>query len=121
MKQLAALLFSITLMVHISACGKNDARKNADQVSKPPVAVDVRSASLSALSDGIEVTGSLEPKFSVDVKTHSVTMTCLTRPGIWVFTSTENFGSRLPVTSIPSDRTDNDADRTSTATGGLET
>lgn len=69
MKQLATVIFSITMLFNISACGKSDAKKSGDQVSKPPVAVEVRSASLSPLSDGIEVTGSLEPKFSVDVKT----------------------------------------------------
>jgi len=69
MKQMAVLIFSITVLVNISACGKNDARNNVEQVSKPPVAVEVRTASFSPLSDGIEVTGSLEPKFSVDVKT----------------------------------------------------
>ena len=69
MKQMAALIFSLTLLLHMTACGKSDAKKRGDQVSKPPVAVEVYSASFSALSDGIEVTGSLEPKFSVDVKT----------------------------------------------------
>ncbi len=69
MKQIAALLFSVALVVSITACGKSDAKKNADQVSKPPVAVEVRAADSSRVADGVEVTGSLEPKFSVDVKT----------------------------------------------------
>jgi RND family efflux transporter MFP subunit len=69
MKRMAAIVVSITVLLNISACGKSDAKKSGDQVSKPPVAVEVHSASFSTLSDGIEVTGSLEPKFSVDVKT----------------------------------------------------
>ena len=69
MKLIAAVMFTITVLLNITACGKNEAGKSAGQVSKPPVAVEVRPASFSALADGIEVTGSLEPKFSVDVKT----------------------------------------------------
>jgi RND family efflux transporter MFP subunit len=69
MKQIAALIMSVTVLLGISACNKSDAQKNAVQVSKPPVPVEVRAATSGAVSDGIEVTGSLEPKFSVDVKT----------------------------------------------------
>lgn len=69
MKQAAAVIISVALLVTITACGKSDAKKDTEQVSKPPVPVEVRGAEFSALSDGIEVTGSLEPKFSVDVKT----------------------------------------------------
>ncbi len=69
MKQIAALIFSATVLFTISACGKSDTEKKAEQVSKPPVAVETRAAATSSVSDGIEVTGSLEPKFSVDVKT----------------------------------------------------
>jgi RND family efflux transporter MFP subunit len=69
MKQAAAVIISVALLVTITACGKSDAKKDTEQVSKPPVPVEVRAAESSAVSDGIEVTGSLEPKFSVDVKT----------------------------------------------------
>ncbi len=69
MKQITIIILLATVLTGISACGKSDAKKSGDQVSKPPVAVEVRTVSLSPLSDGIEVTGSLEPKFSVDVKT----------------------------------------------------
>ena len=48
------------------ACGKGEAPKASE---KPPVAVECAAAGLSGLTEGIEVTGSLEPKFSVDVKT----------------------------------------------------
>lgn len=66
MKQVAIIIFSVALLLSSGACGKNDSKK---EVSKPPVAVDVSTASVSSVSDGIEVTGGLEPKFSVDVKT----------------------------------------------------
>lgn len=69
MKRIAAIIFSTTLFLYITSCGKSDAKKSAEQVAKPPVAVEVREAAASSVSDGIEVTGSLEPKFSVDVKT----------------------------------------------------
>jgi membrane fusion protein, multidrug efflux system len=66
MKQIVATILSAALFLSIGACGKSDSKK---EVSKPPVAVEVRAASFNRISDGIEVTGSLEPKFSVDVKT----------------------------------------------------
>lgn len=69
MKRIAAIILSAALCTSITACGKDDAKKNTGQVAKPPVAVEVRAAAASGVSDGIEVTGGLEPKFSVDVKT----------------------------------------------------
>jgi len=66
MKQIIATILSAALFLSIGACGKSDSKKD---VSKPPVAVEVRAASFNNVSDGIEVTGSLEPKFSVEVKT----------------------------------------------------
>lgn len=69
MKQLMAVIMVAAVLAGVTACGKSDAQKNVAQVSKPPVAVDVSPATASNVSDGIEITGSLEPKFSVDVKT----------------------------------------------------
>ena len=69
MKQMMAIIFLATALSSITACGKSDAKKSVEQVSKPPVAVEVRTAATSSVSDCIEVTGGLEPKFSVDVKT----------------------------------------------------
>jgi RND family efflux transporter MFP subunit len=69
MKQIAAIIFSVALIFGITACGNSDAKKSAEQVAKPPVAVEVSTAATSGVSDVIEVTGNLEPKFSVDVKT----------------------------------------------------
>lgn len=53
----------------LAACGGDNAKKTAQQTAKPPVAVETQVASVSNLTDGIEVNGSLEPKFAVDVRT----------------------------------------------------
>lgn len=47
-----------------AGCGKKQST-----TLKPPVAVELAQATPSQLEDGIEVTGSLEPKFATDVKT----------------------------------------------------
>lgn len=70
MKRLAAIIAALLLAASISACGKKgEAGKAQDQAAKPPVAVETVAAAAAELSDGIEVTGSLEPKFCVEVKT----------------------------------------------------
>lgn len=43
--------------------------KKQDVAVKPPVAVELATAATAELTEGIEVTGTLEPKFSADVKT----------------------------------------------------
>ena len=68
MKRIAALFFWAAALSSITACSKSDAGKK-QATDKPPAAVEVRAVTTSGVSDGIEVTGSLEPKFSVDVKT----------------------------------------------------
>ena len=82
MKQMAAIIFLVTVLLSMTACGKSDAKKSVEQVSKPPVAVEVRVAAASSLSDGIEVTGGLEPKFSADVKTQIVSTADDQREGL---------------------------------------
>ena len=69
MRQIATICFTAITLLTIIACGRSDSKNKTGQVSKPLVAVEVRTASLSNVSDGVEVTGSLEPKYSVDVKT----------------------------------------------------
>jgi len=69
MKQTAASLVALILLLSMTACNKGETKKSAEQTVKPPVAVEAVSAAATELSDGIEVTGSLEPKFSVDIKT----------------------------------------------------
>ena len=68
MKRIAALIVAAAALSGITACSRSDAEKKA-VTAKPPVAVELRAAAVSGVSDGIQVTGSLEPKFSVDVKT----------------------------------------------------
>jgi RND family efflux transporter MFP subunit len=51
----------------LSACGAK--KENTAQAVKPAVAVETKTAAVSSLTDGIEVTGSLEPKYSADIKT----------------------------------------------------
>lgn len=51
----------------LGAC--NSKSESAQPAAKPPVAVETQAAATAVLTDGIEVTGSLDPKFSVDVKT----------------------------------------------------
>ncbi|HZV81683.1 MAG TPA: efflux RND transporter periplasmic adaptor subunit [Geobacteraceae bacterium] len=60
-KQIAIL----TACSLLAACGK----EKAPQVAKPPVAVETAAAAPMNLVEAVEVTGSLEPKFSADVKT----------------------------------------------------
>lgn len=63
-------IFAVIIVGYwLFACDKTDPAKSAGQTAKPPVAVDCATAKPSPLTEGIEVTGSLEPKFSVDVKT----------------------------------------------------
>lgn len=70
MKRAAAnILALILLLTGVSACSKSEATKIPEQSVKPPVAVEAVAAASANLTDGIEVTGSLEPKFSVDIKT----------------------------------------------------
>jgi membrane fusion protein (multidrug efflux system) len=70
MKRLAAFVMVALIACGVSGCDKNgEAKKTSDQVAKPAVAVEVAAAAAAELTDGIEVTGSLEPKFAVDIKT----------------------------------------------------
>lgn len=61
---LHCLLVGLLCCVILAGCGEKKTT-----VEKPPVAVDLATVAPAELQDGVEVTGSLEPKFSVDVKT----------------------------------------------------
>ncbi|MBC8017057.1 MAG: efflux RND transporter periplasmic adaptor subunit [Verrucomicrobia bacterium] len=69
MKQTTGMVLALLLFISVTACSKGDEKKAAEQTVKPPVAVEAVVAAASELTDGIQVTGSLEPKFSVDIKT----------------------------------------------------
>lgn len=51
----------------LGACGGK--KDNASPAVKPPVAVETAAATLQNLTEGVDVTGSLDPKFWADVKT----------------------------------------------------
>ncbi|RII28832.1 MAG: efflux RND transporter periplasmic adaptor subunit [Geobacter sp.] len=73
MKKTRVLLFIATALVFSSitgGCSKKSGEKGeAGTAARQPVAVEVAVAGATNLSVGMEVTGSLEPKFSADVKT----------------------------------------------------
>jgi len=69
MEKITVGILLALLLACVSACGKGDSNKSSNEVSKPPIAVETRSVEPSRVSEGIQVTGSLDPKFSVDVKT----------------------------------------------------
>jgi len=65
---LGALL--LTLWIGFSGCSGEEGSKNPDAktTGRPPVAVEVTKVGTRDLIEGIEVVGSLSPKFSADVK-----------------------------------------------------
>ncbi len=72
MKMLRKILAGVILLPLLLAggCSKNgEAKGKPNSVEKPPIAVETATLAPSSLVEGIEVTGSLEPKFYADVKT----------------------------------------------------
>ncbi len=63
MKRLSVAL-AIAGFALLAGCSKKQ-----ETAVKPPVAVELATAATADLTEGIEVTGNLEPKFSADVKT----------------------------------------------------
>jgi len=66
MRRFFIVLFIFVFNGLIAACSSSDSTKTT---VKPAVAVDVQIAAAAELLDSVEVTGTLEPKFSVDIKT----------------------------------------------------
>ena len=64
MKQFPATLIMLATLALLAGCSKKQ-----DVAVKPPMAVELATAATAELTEGIEVTGTLEPKFSADVKT----------------------------------------------------
>lgn len=64
MKKMMLSLLGLSLLV---ACGAKE--KKAVEAVKPPVAVETATAVPQSMIDGVEVTGSLDPKFWADVRT----------------------------------------------------
>lgn len=66
----AAGLAVVLLAIACTACSqKSEAKRGEAAARKPPVAVETAAAGAADLVEGVEVTGSLDPKFSADVKT----------------------------------------------------
>ncbi len=65
MKHIITVFSVLVSAVLLAACSSDTAKVTV----KPPVAVDVQVAAAGELLDSVEVTGNLEPKFSVDIKT----------------------------------------------------
>ena len=58
------ILFSCT----VTCSEGSDAAKPSPEAVRPPVAVEAAVAAAGTLTEGIDVTGTLAPKFEVDVK-----------------------------------------------------
>ncbi|HEY3309558.1 MAG TPA: efflux RND transporter periplasmic adaptor subunit [Desulfuromonadaceae bacterium] len=67
MSRLKKIILVVIIAANVSAC--NGTQHKEQQSEKPLVAVETATSTSSALLDVIDVTGSLEPKFSVDIKT----------------------------------------------------
>lgn len=65
MKTMGKLVMTATLVTLAACGGKNN---DTTVTAKPPVAVECEQVKTAPLTESVEVTGTLEPKFSVDVK-----------------------------------------------------
>jgi RND family efflux transporter MFP subunit len=73
MKYILQLIFVSLLMCYVSACSKGDANtEKTDKAERPPVAVEILTASASEMIEGIDVVGTLTPKFETEVKSQIV-------------------------------------------------
>ena len=69
MTRIATVTFAFALVLAASGAGcAKQAASEAAPVTRPPVAVSVAPVVLAELQESIDVVGSLEPKFSADVK-----------------------------------------------------
>lgn len=70
MKKMLLLLVLGMSALYAAGCSRSsEAKKEGASARKPPVAVETAVAGAADLVEGVEVTGSLEPKFYADVKT----------------------------------------------------
>jgi len=69
-RRLALGAVLLTLWIGLSGCSSKETAKNPDAktTGRPPVAVEVTKVGTRDFIEGIEVVGSLSPKFSADVK-----------------------------------------------------
>jgi membrane fusion protein, multidrug efflux system len=59
----------ILALAGLTACSQKNEAAKGTAAQKPPVAVETQTVAATPLTEGIEVTGSLEPKFCAEVKT----------------------------------------------------
>jgi membrane fusion protein, multidrug efflux system len=74
MKRVISSAFILTLFSLAAACspGGESAKPSAPEAVRPPVAVETAAAATGAVTEGTVVTGTLAPKFEVDVKSEVV-------------------------------------------------
>ncbi|MEW6333414.1 MAG: efflux RND transporter periplasmic adaptor subunit [Thermodesulfobacteriota bacterium] len=70
MNRILTLVSAFTMLVLIAACsgGGEGAKQATPEAARPPVAAEAAVAAAGTLTEGIDVTGSLAPKFEVGVK-----------------------------------------------------
>jgi membrane fusion protein, multidrug efflux system len=70
MKRILFFAYVVAVVFLVAACSKGgDAAKQATpEAARPPVAVETAAATAGVLTEGTDVTGTLAPKFEVDVK-----------------------------------------------------
>ena len=73
-RRYAFAIVLLILWIGFLGCSGKEEAKNPDQkaAGRPPVAVEVAKAERVEFTDGIDVVGSLSPKFSADVKSEFV-------------------------------------------------
>ena len=64
----AALFIFLWMSIHGCSAQSEEKRPAEKSAGKPPVAVEASKATASDIVDGIDVVGSLSPKFGADVK-----------------------------------------------------
>jgi len=85
MKRIQQLAFVWAVVIPIAACsGGEAAKKEAAQAVRPPVAVEAAVAAAGAVTEGIDVTGTLAPKFEVDVKSEVAGLVSEVNVAQWV-------------------------------------
>ncbi len=63
---IGALLFFLSVIN--LGCSKGESEEKRQSAGRPPVAVEVTRVTTADLTDGIDIVGSLSPKFATDVK-----------------------------------------------------
>jgi membrane fusion protein, multidrug efflux system len=74
MKRVQLLLLLLSLYLSIMGCSESNGVTNSSdrKSARPPVAVEIAQAESGTMVEGIDVTGTLAPKFEVDVKSEIV-------------------------------------------------